>query len=251
MLVVPRVLELEAYRRATIRLVSPVLDLACGDGRVVGMLRQLRLIDDPPCGVDNYEPRVRQASREAFHANVVCSDATRLPYRDGSFASIVCNAALCAIDGGPDPALREIRRLLQTGGQLMVTVPTDRFIGNVSWLPWLWRLSPRLGEAYVHRLNQRLTHFTTWPVANWQAALARHGLVTDHTEEFFGPRMARLWSILALQVFRACALLKPLGPAPRRVAIAPLRRIVAKAARADRDSGGPFGYVLLAAHKVS
>jgi ubiquinone/menaquinone biosynthesis C-methylase UbiE len=59
------------------------------------------------------------------HNRLVCADAIELPFTDECFDAALCSAALHHFEN-PDQALVELHRVLQDGGELLLTVP-DRF----------------------------------------------------------------------------------------------------------------------------
>jgi ubiquinone/menaquinone biosynthesis C-methylase UbiE len=61
------------------------------------------------------QERVRAAGRPA---DVVDAEAEALPFADGAFDVVVSTLVLCTVDD-PHGALREIRRVLRPGGQLV------------------------------------------------------------------------------------------------------------------------------------
>jgi ubiquinone/menaquinone biosynthesis C-methylase UbiE len=65
----------------------------------------------------------------------VAADLTRLPYADQSFDAIVCGWVLEHL---PDPTsgLRELARVLQPGGKLLLLSTEDTFTG--AWCSRLW-----------------------------------------------------------------------------------------------------------------
>jgi ubiquinone/menaquinone biosynthesis C-methylase UbiE len=60
----------------------------------------------------------RRAQREARDVDVVDAPAERLPLPDGSVDTVVATLVLCTVDE-PEHALREIKRVLRPGGQLL------------------------------------------------------------------------------------------------------------------------------------
>ncbi|MGD8395917.1 MAG: class I SAM-dependent methyltransferase [Candidatus Eiseniibacteriota bacterium] len=62
------------------------------------------------------------ARRRGRRVHLVCADATRLPFRDGSL-DVVFHQGLMEHFRDPRPLLAENRRVLRTGGHLLVDVP--------------------------------------------------------------------------------------------------------------------------------
>jgi SAM-dependent methyltransferase len=104
-----------------------------------------------PTGLDDLvvaepEPAMRRrledaAARGRPGARVVDAPAERLPVADGSVDTVVSTLVLCTVDA-PDRALREVRRVLAPGGQLV-------FVEHVrSESPTLARWQDRLARPW-------------------------------------------------------------------------------------------------------
>jgi SAM-dependent methyltransferase len=103
-----------------------VLDVACGSGAVAGELHLEQYhhegIEEPMVvGVDRSRQEL-EAARERHHAQVLCADATRLPFTDGGFDAVVCSLGLMVVQPLAQ-AVAEIARVLRPGGMLSATVP--------------------------------------------------------------------------------------------------------------------------------
>jgi ubiquinone/menaquinone biosynthesis C-methylase UbiE len=89
------------------------LDLGCGTGRNLPLF--------PPgvraVGLDPSWDSLARARRRAPGTPLVQGSAEALPFRDGSFDTVVSGLVLCSV---PDPArgLAEVRRVLGAGGTL-------------------------------------------------------------------------------------------------------------------------------------
>jgi ubiquinone/menaquinone biosynthesis C-methylase UbiE len=89
------------------------LDLGCGTGRNLPLFAPgVRAV-----GLDPALDSLRRARRRAPGVVLVCASAEALPFRDGTFDTVVCGLVLCSV---PDPArgLAEVRRVLREGGTL-------------------------------------------------------------------------------------------------------------------------------------
>jgi SAM-dependent methyltransferase len=96
-----------------------VLDVGCADGVLHAAVT--RAPDDPApdgpwlVGLDRAAPLLR-----AHPPPVVRADATRLPFRDGSFDAVTALNVLYHLPN-PMPALREARRVARPGGHVVVS----------------------------------------------------------------------------------------------------------------------------------
>jgi SAM-dependent methyltransferase len=112
--------QLEAMVRSHVTSSSRVLDLGCGRGGVVELIwRDVRFA----AGVDPDAPSL--ASHRALGMPVVRGVGERLPFVDSSFDLIVC---LWVLEHLRDPvaALREVRRVLASGGHFVFVTPNLR-----------------------------------------------------------------------------------------------------------------------------
>jgi SAM-dependent methyltransferase len=151
-----------AFARARARAVvrglpagSRVLDVGCGDGKLVVALldRGMRAI-----GLEGSTgPRLR-ASANTGH-RVFASDAGRLPFGDGALDVVVIWHVLEHLPE-PERAIAEVVRCLRPGGTLVVAVPDlnglASRIGGAAWLGLdverhLYHFTPRGLEALLAR----------------------------------------------------------------------------------------------------
>jgi SAM-dependent methyltransferase len=115
-----------------------VLDVGCGDGRhIVEAAR--RGCFAVGLDYDVHELIHARHRMGAYRVDLVAGDASRLPFRDGSFDAVICTETLehLADDAG---AMSEIARLLRTGGVLLGAVPSH-FTELIFW---------RLSRGYWH-----------------------------------------------------------------------------------------------------
>lgn len=117
-LVLVRSVELKNFPKELIR--QPVLDLCCGDGF---FSKCLELTEIYGCDID------KSAIKKAEDTNVykeltVCDIRDLSVYPDAYFRTILSNCALEHVDGISD-VLSEVGRVLQKGGSLLMTVPSE------------------------------------------------------------------------------------------------------------------------------
>jgi SAM-dependent methyltransferase len=94
---------------------EPALDLGCGDGRLISLLRQR---DMQIVGLDSSPTMLSAASGPRARG-----DATLLPFRNGSFTSV---AALYMLYHLPDPrrVIAEAYRVMRRGGLFVACAPS-------------------------------------------------------------------------------------------------------------------------------
>jgi len=114
-----------------------ILDAACGNGRYSRfLLRQA----DPDAVITAFDlsPRMLQRARRRLRSERVShavADLTRLPYADNTFDAIVCGWVLEHLPS-PTPGLRELARVLQPGGKLLLLTTENTMLGAMCG--WLW-----------------------------------------------------------------------------------------------------------------
>ncbi|WP_253788032.1 class I SAM-dependent methyltransferase [Nocardia amikacinitolerans] len=140
---------------------STVLDLGCGTGATAGLLAQ-----ETGCsivGVDLHPG----GGRSRATVPLMRGDAMRLPFRDGVFSHVCCQAMLCHV---PDRAtvLAEIRRVLAPGGivaidDVITPVTQVSAVGHTYYYDRVADMGPQLSLAdYVALLSRnRLTVLDT------------------------------------------------------------------------------------------
>jgi len=101
-----------------------ILDAGCGTGAI------LKQLGNPAknVGVD-LAPEVISLCRQRGLENVQQADIAKLPFPDSSFDAVICSSVLYH-QWVPDvaAALRELNRVLRSGGLLFINVPAFQFL---------------------------------------------------------------------------------------------------------------------------
>lgn len=97
-----------------------VLDLGCGTGRYAERLTQRA---NQIIGLDIDMENLLKLKKRHIKVSLVCASAEyRLPFRDSIFDFILCTEVLEHLTGHIT-ALKEIRRVLQKNGEILISVP--------------------------------------------------------------------------------------------------------------------------------
>lgn len=103
-----------------------LLDAGCGTGGLIRALRAARA-EWAVTGLD-VSPRACALARERTSAEIVEGSAGALPFPDAHFDAVVSADVLCQLDH-PVRALCEFRRVVRSGGAVVVNAPAFQ---------WLW-----------------------------------------------------------------------------------------------------------------
>jgi ubiquinone/menaquinone biosynthesis C-methylase UbiE len=124
-------------REFDIRGMKSILDVGSGAGQIAGHLLEFADRDAQITCTDLSQQMLRRA-RQRLKSNrpaFVAADVAAMPFADGSFDGITCGYVLEHV---PEPAkgLREMARVLRTGGRMLLLTTEDSFSG--AWTSRLW-----------------------------------------------------------------------------------------------------------------
>jgi ubiquinone/menaquinone biosynthesis C-methylase UbiE len=150
-----------------------ILDAGCGAGQFTEIILQRC---DPDATVATFDLSVEmlRRGRKRLPGNrsmPLAADITRLPYRDDSFDCVICGWVLEHL---PDPrhGLREIARVMEPGGRLLILTTETTFFG--AWVS-------RFYKCRTYRRDEL------------RAACGEAGLVW--TQEFWWTRFHRMFKL--------------------------------------------------------
>jgi ubiquinone/menaquinone biosynthesis C-methylase UbiE len=114
-----------------------ILDAGCGNGRYTKNILRWADHDAFITGFDLSQSMLRRARRHLKNPRVsfLAADVTRLPYPDGWFDCVVCGWMLEHLPD-PAPGLRELARVLQPGGKMLLMVTEDTVTGAFCSRMW-------------------------------------------------------------------------------------------------------------------
>ena len=127
-----------------------ILDAGCGNGRYSRYILQRADDDALIAAFDLSQSMLKRARRDLRSGRVlqVAADLTRLPYPDEFFDAAVCGWVLEHLPD-PAPGLRELARVLQPGGKLLLMTTEDTLTGSMCSRMWHCRTYNRHELARV------------------------------------------------------------------------------------------------------
>ncbi len=167
------------------------LDLGCGDGILTEILLNRggarKLV-----GVDLDPLEAQAAEKFAFYERVHVAPANAIPEENGTFDFVLSNSVLEHI---PDieGTIREIGRLLRSGGQFLFTVPTPAFHRNLRGpiVPGISR------QRYLETMDRRLAHHHYYTPTGWQRLLEANGMTLDTCQGYLDVAETHRWESLS------------------------------------------------------
>ncbi len=171
--------SIESRFMSQVALVSPVLDVGCGDGHFASVT----FTEPIDVGLDPWERDLMECAtlRPRVYKALVLATSTEMPFADESFQTIVSNSVLEHI---PDVEMtvREIARVLKPGGEFAMTTPSEyypEFLLGAS-LPKKMGIT-KLGQLYGNFFNKISSHAHVDSPKVWTRRFSRYNLeVVEH-----------------------------------------------------------------------
>ena len=138
--------------------VGRVLEVGCGDGALLELLRQEGYSVD---GVDASSTGIQHCKERGVRATCIDASTRGLPFSDGEFDHVV---SLETFEHLMNPyfVLQEVRRVLKPGGRFVCSIPNP-----LTGHPYLY---PGLFEYWNYRRFLEQSGFSILSVAPWQWA---------------------------------------------------------------------------------
>jgi SAM-dependent methyltransferase len=170
---------------------APTLDFGCGHGRFgVAIFGPNRVIT---AGCDLLHRQLTAARNGGAYQIVARADGHHLPHSSSTFATVLSNSVLEHIPN-PIPVLTEIARVLQVGGRVIITVPSDRF-HNYLTASQKHRATGQLGlaAAYDAAIDQQLQHYHYHTPNEWARLFQATGLELIYVNYYMAPAATAAW----------------------------------------------------------
>ena len=177
---------------------SPILDVGCGDGRLmkVFLFPKKNLV-----GIDVERKSVTKAQTSGVYQKVLLADARKMPFKNQTFNTVISFSTIHLI---PDlkNTLKEIHRVLKKDGLLIFTVPSSQFSQNLFWSQVLKKIGlKKSSKWYQKKRNQKLSNRYLFQPQRWEKELKRAGFQEIKHSFFASSWAVSLWDFLASLVF--------------------------------------------------
>ncbi len=174
-----RSIEARLFRGVDIE--EPSLDLGCGDGHFVnfGLNRKISV------GIDPWWAPLTKAARTNAYGHLTQGNGDRLPFPSSYFRSVISNSVLEHI-AVLQPVIDEIFRVLQPGGSLVFTTPSDQFTERLYGARSLEKLGFKSGANWYRNLFNKVSrHYHTDSPDEWRRRLAAAGFEIEESRYYF------------------------------------------------------------------
>ena len=183
-----RSVELNMWHLMRPFLQAPVLDLGCGDGSFSFLL--FHSID---AGVDLDENLISSAGAAGTYRQTRVADVSQhIPFEDDCFGTVVSNSVLEHVPN-VEGVLREVRRVLTTGGYFVFAVPTDRFHTHLARV---------YGDSEAEQFNRDLEHVNLYSDSDWQQMLERFAFRLLASKRYLAPEAIAWYRLLTWGLMR-------------------------------------------------
>ena len=157
-----RALEMETLRG--LELLSPVLDLGCGDGFLVKKLFPKKI----EVGLDLDVHEVIKAEMAGAYGKLLVGDIEKLPLADCSFQTVFSISVFEHLSN-LEKSFAETFRILKKGGTFIINVPNDNL------MRWLFFATMKGGDYQKKRVIDELSIRHIFPTKKWVEFLERAG----------------------------------------------------------------------------
>jgi ubiquinone/menaquinone biosynthesis C-methylase UbiE len=182
---------IEAKHLATVDLPRPLLDLGCGFGEFTSVV-----FDDPvDIGLDIRLKDLKMAISGRMYKSLTQADARRMPFADGSLASVMSLSVLEHIPG-IEKAVAETYRVLGQDGTFAFTAPTDKLNEMLFYTRAFNKIGlASLGRGYAWLYNKAVSHQSLLSEDEWLRMLERVGFEIERREMIIGRRALKAFDL--------------------------------------------------------
>ena len=167
---------------------EPLLDVGCSEGKLASVLFTNR----PAIGLDISTSSLELAKK--MYTHVVCADATKMPFRNEVFSTVL---SVCTLEHIPNVGivLRECKRTLRDKGRIIFTVPSEKYI-DLFFLSRVLRSSFLARAIFRSFLLHRKSASHFYSKEKWKEKLYRIGFNDAQGFYFASPLTSLIHSLM-------------------------------------------------------
>lgn len=186
--------SVEARHLATIPLKRPILDIGCGFGEFA-----IAFFDKPAdVGIDTSAKDLEVAKKTKKYKKLVLGDARKMPFKDGSFSSVISISTFEHILN-PKQLLKETYRVLKPGGIMAITLETDEVDKNTFYRPAFKRIGFGKFSDLCSRMYNTLYHRHTLSSKNyWRKLVKDTGFEIIESRDIISLKVTKLFDIFLI-----------------------------------------------------
>lgn len=132
---------------------TKILDTGCASGWFISEVAR-RFPQYNFFGVDIYEKAIEQARKYYPGISFSCVDAHHLSFPDNSFNMVICMNVLEHVVN-PQQILKEIKRVIKSGGKVIIGMDSENFLFSMSWYLWKKFSGKVWKDAHLHKLKPK------------------------------------------------------------------------------------------------
>jgi SAM-dependent methyltransferase len=166
-----------------------IVDLGCGEGIITGIIFGKKI----SFGVDNDRKMIEKAKNSGLYDKALYCDASKsIPLPPNSVDLVFSNSVIEHIPN-IDGVLKEVRKVLKTGGQFVFTVPNN----NLSdWSIVTKFFSFPVGHLYGIWRNKKFNHHHLYTLDHWNQLLSNYGFKLQKSYTYLDKPTIELWDKL-------------------------------------------------------
>lgn len=177
----------EAMVFCGVDIVGPSLDLGCGFGEFAGVV-----FDNIEVGIDINKKDLVLANKSKSYNKTMFANAKDLPFRNGSFNTVISVSVLEHIDE-PALAIKEASRVLKKGGMFYLTVPTLSVYKNLLISGLAERLElGKVSDVYNRAHKKAFKHESIYSKTWWLNNLKKHEFEVLEVRGTVSPNLLKL-----------------------------------------------------------
>lgn len=179
--------SVEALSFDSVEFKSPVLDLGCGFGEFAGVV-----FDRIEMGIDINNEDLKMALEGKRYKKLQWADARRLPFRKGSYSTVVSVSVMEHIENAQE-VVKEVSRILKKGGLFVFSVPTPEMEKNLLGVKILKELGFKDASKKYWDLHKRaFKHVNLQTKDWWEKNLKKNGFEIVREEGTLSPTLLHL-----------------------------------------------------------